>query len=456
MNTAGLQTAVTEYYSVKTRLEERQKTSLGAESAAKEKAAIEMQISACEKVLTTYGALLPDGEKTEAVSRKRRKKGRKIIPPRRKSTNLILFVSLFLALLGAIWLEPKPAVGLALLGVGGVGMAWMFLRLTPRREKIIVEERQTRPTISDEAVIAECEKTQAELTALRAKLESLAPQTEEYTEILAETAQLKNRELALERGICNFLDNFRFPELYDYRAAVTTLTEKIEAYALAQRRKSEYQTRLQDYANGGEIPPVYADNGSIEELKAKKIALERRKEEYAEARTRAHSNAEHLESQADRQAILAEEAVLTEEKLRLEKRHRAIVYAKRLLLRAQENMATRYLDPVERGSRYYFGLLQNAENRALRFTADGTPIVEENGKLRALDYYSAGGKELIGFCTRIALADAVFKTEPPVLVLDDPFVNLDDEKTERVKGLIKELTKRYQILYLTCKSERRV
>ena len=92
----------------------------------------------------------------------------------------------------------------------------------------------------------------------------------------------------------------------------------------------------------------------------------------------------------------------------------------------------------------------------MRFAADGTPLVEDGGKLRELDYYSAGGKELIGFCTRIALADAVFKTEPPVLVLDDPFINLDDDKTERVKRLIKELAKRYQIIDLTCKSERKV
>jgi hypothetical protein len=163
-----------------------------------------------------------------------------------------------------------------------------------------------------------------------------------------------------------------------------------------------------------------------------------------------------LETQADKQSLLAEETWLTEEKARLEKRHRAILGAKQLLLRAQENMATRYLDPVERGSRYYFGLLQNAENRGLRFSADGTPLMEDGGKLRELDYYSAGGKELVGFCTRIALADAVFQKEPPVLVLDDPFVNLDDDKTERVKKLIKELTKRYQIVYLTCKSERKL
>ncbi len=55
-----------------------------------------------------------------------------------------------------------------------------------------------------------------------------------------------------------------------------------------------------------------------------------------------------------------------------------------------------------------------------------------------------------------ALVDAIFNQEKPVLILDDPFVNLDDEKTEKAKKLVKELTKRYQVLYLTCKKERRL
>ena len=456
VNTEGLQNAVTEYYAVKTKLEDKQKVLSRTESSATEKSALEMQINACEKVLNSYGALLPDGENAEAGVKRKVKKGKKIIPPRRKSTNFILFVSLFLALLGAIWVETKPLVGLGLLAVGGIGMAWMFIRLTPRREKIVVEERQARAAISDEAIKAECEKTQAELMALRAKLSAFAPETEQNQAVRAECLQLQNRELALERGICNFLDNFRFPELYDYRAAVTLLKEKIEAHARTAQAKIDYENRLKEYGNTAEMRPVYANNGDIEDLKSRKITLERRKEEYAEARARARSSAENLETQADKQSLLAEEAWLTEEKVRLEKRHRAIVGAKQLLLRAQENMATRYLDPVERGSRYYFGLLQSVENRALRFSADGTPLMEDGGKLRGLEYYSAGGKELVGFCTRIALADAVFQKEPPVLVLDDPFVNLDDEKTERVKRLIKELTKRYQIIYLTCKSERKL
>lgn len=117
-------------------------------------------------------------------------------------------------------------------------------------------------------------------------------------------------------------------------------------------------------------------------------------------------------------------------------------------------MASRYLDPVERGCQQYLGFLGYGGN--LRFAADGAPVFEEQGAFRALGYYSVGSRELVGLCTRIALVDAVFKKELPVLIFDDPFVNLDDGKTERAKALLKELSKRYQILYLTCKSERKI
>jgi len=90
----------------------------------------------------------------------------------------------------------------------------------------------------------------------------------------------------------------------------------------------------------------------------------------------------------------------------------------------------------------------------LRFAADGAPLFEENGKLYTVDYYSVGWKELIGFCTRLALVEAVFLKDAPVLILDDPFANLDDRKTDKAKRLVKELSSKYQIVYLTCKKER--
>ena len=151
----------------------------------------------------------------------------------------------------------------------------------------------------------------------------------------------------------------------------------------------------------------------------------------------------------------AEEERLMEEKNRLEKRLFAVQSAKTFLLRAQENMATRYLSPVEKNCKKHLETLGVNAN-GLRFAADGAPQIETQGKTHAVEYYSAGEKELTDFCTRIALLESVFVKEFPPLILDDPFANLDDKKTERAKKLVKELSKRYQILYFTCKTERKL
>ena len=56
--------------------------------------------------------------------------------------------------------------------------------------------------------------------------------------------------------------------------------------------------------------------------------------------------------------------------------------------------------------------------------------MKEQGEMRETKWLSAGYQDLLGICMRLALADAMYQGEKPFLVLDDPFVNLDDEKAQ--------------------------
>ena len=57
-------------------------------------------------------------------------------------------------------------------------------------------------------------------------------------------------------------------------------------------------------------------------------------------------------------------------------------------------------------------------------------------------------------CMRMALIEALFKQERPFIMLDDPFINLDDKHTARSLDMIKNLAKEYQVIYLVCNSSR--
>ena len=55
---------------------------------------------------------------------------------------------------------------------------------------------------------------------------------------------------------------------------------------------------------------------------------------------------------------------------------------------------------------------------------------------------------------RLALIDNMYAEEKPFLILDDPFVNLDDAHTERALKLVERIAGEYQVLYLVCNSSR--
>ena len=81
--------------------------------------------------------------------------------------------------------------------------------------------------------------------------------------------------------------------------------------------------------------------------------------------------------------------------------------------------------------------------------------MEQLGKQREIETQSMGYRDLISICLRIALVDAMYEDEKPVLMLDDPFTNLDDSKLAEAKHLIEEIAKKYQVIYFTCSNSRK-
>jgi uncharacterized protein YhaN len=53
------------------------------------------------------------------------------------------------------------------------------------------------------------------------------------------------------------------------------------------------------------------------------------------------------------------------------------------------------------------------------------------------------------------MADAMYASEKPFIVLDDPFVNLDDKKLSGATRFISDVASGYQIIYFTCQSARK-
>lgn len=136
------------------------------------------------------------------------------------------------------------------------------------------------------------------------------------------------------------------------------------------------------------------------------------------------------------------------------KKYEMMEKTQELLTIAKENLTSKYIGPLKNSfSKYYKWITENtAENYYIDANAKIT--VSELGMQREVSSFSEGYKDLIGFCLRLSFVDAMYKNEKPMIILDDPFVNLDKNKLEAGKRLLKSLENEYQVIYFTCNENR--
>ncbi len=132
-----------------------------------------------------------------------------------------------------------------------------------------------------------------------------------------------------------------------------------------------------------------------------------------------------------------------------EYRYRVADVASQLLARAKENLSGSYLPRLcARTSE----LLGEVSATPLEVTLDRnfTVSLRENGVTKPLGEFSRGLRENTLLCFRVALSELLYDGEIPFLIVDDAFVNFDENNFVRATELLKRLSTRAQVVYFTC------
>lgn len=124
------------------------------------------------------------------------------------------------------------------------------------------------------------------------------------------------------------------------------------------------------------------------------------------------------------------------------------------LSKARTSFSDRYRVPVTNNFKKYYNMLDGSEAENYSFDANTNLVIHEGGAYRRQESFSRGMRDLLGVAARMALTDAMFEEEKPYLVMDDPFVNLDDGRMKGAMKLLMNISKEYQVLYFTCSSTR--
>ena len=86
-----------------------------------------------------------------------------------------------------------------------------------------------------------------------------------------------------------------------------------------------------------------------------------------------------------------------------------------------------------------------ADKLAMTVYSADRPV--DHGKL------SEGTKDTVSLAFRLAVLDHLFPDGGGVIVFDDPFTDMDAERTAQAVELIKACAERHQVIFLTCKEE---
>ncbi|MCD8371967.1 MAG: hypothetical protein LUD27_01550, partial [Clostridia bacterium] len=150
-------------------------------------------------------------------------------------------------------------------------------------------------------------------------------------------------------------------------------------------------------------------------------------------------------------------ASLEEKKERLEnylKRYALLDGTVTLLKKAEQNLKDKYISPVENSFLRYSDMIERALGEKVLMDSDFNIYFERGGEARSDRHLSSGQRSVCGLCFRLALIDNMYTEEKPFIIMDDPFVNVDDEHFEKTARLVKELSRGKQIVYFCCHSSR--
>ncbi len=130
------------------------------------------------------------------------------------------------------------------------------------------------------------------------------------------------------------------------------------------------------------------------------------------------------------------------------------------LQKARESFLAKYLKPLQNGLYKYLDLLDRSDGvldydtSCYEIDMDLNVVLNHEGRSRSAEYLSLGYQDMVSFCSRLALVDVLYSDEVPLLILDDPFMNLDESKIKEAINLLKTISKERQIIYFTCHDSR--
>ncbi len=282
--------------------------------------------------------------------------------------------------------------------------------------------------------------------------------------LLEYRTELKNsssRRQEMERRIEEYrakLNEFYlqyFPNVNNYSNCYQELQARLGQLKNINSYHEQKEREVKDFGAEIDFNNSINSSGDVASLQQKISDFERQKDEIINSNNALNSQLISTSARAsDLGRLLATAEDLRENITTLDEQLNIIKLTRQYLNSAKENLTSRYLTPLADAFREYSQQLVGDYFDKISIDTSLNVLVEQGGSKKDSKFYSSGGRDVIELCMRLALAKTLFNGEMPPIIMDDPFNNLDDTKTQRALDMLDKIADKFQVIYLVCHSSR--
>ena len=120
-----------------------------------------------------------------------------------------------------------------------------------------------------------------------------------------------------------------------------------------------------------------------------------------------------------------------------------------LLAQAKDNLSSSYLPKLTARCSELLSQITDAPYSVVVDRSFNVKI-REQGLTKDMSEFSRGIREITLLCFRVALSELLYDGAIPFIIIDDAFVNFDENNFVRATKLLKKLSAHAQVVYLTC------
>ncbi len=315
-----------------------------------------------------------------------------------------------------------------------------------------------------EALAKTYAQLQMKLDAVSTRLTAMLGATtfEMLKQLAAELPETIREKADIERDIlllCGDGDAARFVTAAEtivqgYAAEYGSINElKVRAFDL----EVEWKKATESLASDEEVPAEYR---GVTDPEAQLAYLQRERDEWAQRREAALTAKTAAASKRDtyQETIVGDPVEDVAQARRVFEEQRSLLHhwqhIAQVFKTQKEQLRDNPMQDIADRFAHYLGVISGGKVASEFPLADKLQMtIYSDG--RTLDYgkLSEGTKETVSLAFRLATLDHLFPDGGGVIVFDDPFTDMDAERTAQSCELIKECAKRHQVIFLTCKED---